>query len=389
MIDWLNTIDWCLVGALVVLTVYQLYFYLRILAAPLRNSRPSANEKDAAETTERPGVSVIVSARNEAARLKPFLQALLEQDYPLFEVIVVNDASEDETALVLQEYSLLYPRLQTTFVPLEARVRSSKKLALTLAVKHAKYEYLLLTDADCRPESKSWISEMMQGFVHNGQQEDTSIEVVLGYSPYFPEDKGINRLLRYDTLFNGLHYMGRALTGHPYMGVGRNLMYRKSLFERNHGFAGLINFRAGDDDLFINKVATGKNTTVVCTPGSVVWSLPKTSFRDWWLQKRRHLSVAPHYRFASKMLIGLEPMARGLWYAILIAAFVIGSAPVALLAWSLLIIRLLTQLIVVNLSARRFGEPGFGLEIVWYDICLPILTAMLMFTQRKKNYSRW
>ena len=388
MIEWLDIVDWCLVGALVVLTAYQLYFYLRIIAAPWRHSRRVKPDTEDAKA-DLPGVSVILSARNEAARLKPYLQSLLEQDYPLYEVIVVNDASEDDTAVVLQEYSLRYPRLQTTFVPVEARVRSSKKLALTLAVKHAKYEHLLFTDADCRPESRHWIREMVQGFCRHEQQDDPSVEVVLGYSPYFPSGECVNRIIRYDTLFNGLQYLGRAITGHPYMGVGRNLMYRKSMFERHHGFAGLINFRAGDDDLFVNRVANSKNTTVVCTPGSVVWSLPKTSFHDWWLQKRRHLSVSPHYRFASKMLVGLEPMTRGLWYAALIAAFVIGAAPVALLAWALLVIRMITQLTVVNLSARRFGEPGFGLEMIWYDMCLPILTAVMMLTQGKNKYSRW
>ena len=213
------------------LFVLQIYWYARYMCAPARKLRKSqSNDERSTTNDQQPGVSVILCAHNEGDNLEHYLQALLTQDYPTYEVIVVNDGSEDNTQDVIDRYMVADVRLHTTFVPRDARVRSTKKLALTLAAKSAQYDYLLLTDADCRPESRHWIAEMMAGFAQH------STDIVLGFGAYFYQEGHINRLVRYDTLFNGLHYLGAALCGHPYMGVGRNLAYRKHLFFESGGF---------------------------------------------------------------------------------------------------------------------------------------------------------
>ena len=215
-------------GALALLFMLQVYWYSRYMAAPARKMRKDrksqmTNDKCQMSNDEVPGVTVILCAHNESDNLSHYLQALLTQDYPTYEVIVVDDGSEDNTREVVERYSTQDPRLHMTFIPMGARVGSTKKLALTLGAKAAQYDWLLLTDADCRPESNHWISAMMA---------QASKDIVLGFSPYFYEKGHVNRLVRFDTLFNGLHYLGAALCGHPYMGVGRNLAYRKSLFFR-------------------------------------------------------------------------------------------------------------------------------------------------------------
>lgn len=256
--------EWILTGAMGLLFVCQLYYYIRYMAGVQRRVRHQEKKRfrwketaGAAETEAQqplPGVSVVICARNEGQNLQAYLQALCSQKYPEFEVIVVNDASEDDTQLVLEHYSKLFRNLRLSFVPNDAWVRSSKKLALTLAAKAAKYDYLLLTDADCRPESPYWIEEMMKGF----RSEDT--EVVLGFGGYFEENSRVNRLIQYDTIFSSMQWLGMAMSRHPYMGVGRNLAYRKSTFFGNKGFSGILGQRAGDDDLFVNKVANRHNT---------------------------------------------------------------------------------------------------------------------------------
>ena len=326
---------------------------------------------------------MIVCARNEGYNLEAYLQALLTQDYPLFEVIVVDDSSEDNTSSVIDRYISMDTRVRTTFVPHEARVGSSKKLALTLGAKAAKYDYLLLTDADCRPESTHWISAMTSGFDRPGA------EVVLGYGAYFKDRGEINRMVRFDTLFNGLHYMGAALCGHPYMGVGRNLAYKKTLFFESGGFSHLMTERAGDDDLFVNRVATGRNTAVVVSRESLTWSVSKHTWREWLLQKRRHLSVSPRYRFATKFRLGVEPMTRGIFYALLIAAGICGSPMVWIVAAALFAVRLLMQILIIDISAWRMGLSMFGLSILWYDICLPLVTLYILITQPFRPKQRW
>ena len=376
------TAEWVLLAVLAVVWLYQLCFWTVCMAAVLHR-RCRLREGRVVLPIRRPPVTVVVCARNEGVNLEAYLQMLLTQDYPEYEVIVVNDASEDNTREVVEHYQHRYPNLRMTFVPQEARIRSSKKLALTLAVKAARYDHLLLTDADCRPESVHWIDEMMHGFTDG-------VEVVLGFGAYFEEPGCLNRLIQYDTLFNGLLYMGRALTGHPYMGVGRNLAYRKNTFFGHKGFAGLLDQRAGDDDLFVNKVATRRNVNVAVTTDSLTWSVPKHRWKDWLQQKARHLSVSPRYKASSKLMLTFEPFTRALFYGMIIAIGCIASWPVQAAAGVLLLTRWLWQSIILTRSAHAFGLRGFGLTVLWYDICLPVLNLLLMLHHKLfRRHIRW
>jgi len=434
-----SLLDWLMLGGLAAVFLYQLYFYIRYMAGVQRRVRhqskgrfrwnvkkqarkaqkaaeKAAQEAEAARqaaieaaekaglelaepetaTTpqphpqnpaEKPGVSVVVCARNEGDNLQHYLHSLVCQNYPTFEVIVVNDASEDNTQLVLDHYQKNFRNLHITFVPADAMVRSSKKLALTLAAKASHYDYLLLTDADCRPESPDWITEMMAGFC----QPET--EIVLGYGGYFEEPYRVNRLIQYDTVFCAMQYLGMAMSGHPYMGVGRNLAYRKDTFFRNRGFAGQLGQRAGDDDLFVNKVCNAANTEVVLTPKSYTWSVPKRTFEQWRIQKYRHLSVSPSYKLASKLRLGFEPLTRGLWYALLIAAVVLAilglvSPVTAFVGAALFIARLVWQMGMMNRAGHIFGMSGFGIEVLWFDIFLPLNNLFMLIRHRLHRHQQ-
>lgn len=378
MLASLSHIDYCLLGALVLLLGYQCYFYLRYIGIANRWQRRHAATTIVAKS-EWPKVSVIVCARNEQRNLQDYLHALLTQDYPCYEVIVINDGSEDDTQIILERYTQQAKQLYTTFVPRDARVISSKKLALTIGAKAANYDHLLLTDADCRPVSRHWISEMMSGFAN------PSTEVVLGYGAYFDKPTVLSSLISYDTLFIALQYMGMAAAGKPYMGVGRNLAYKKETFFSHDGFRGMLGESSGDDDLFVNKVSNKENTAIVCSQASVTWSAPKTSWQEWIHQKRRHLSVSPRYRKNSKWRLGIEPMTRGLFYALLITIALCGSSIAVGIAMVIGWLRLVIQLIVINTSAHRMGTRLFGIEIVAYDIILPIVSLWLLVSQRLRK----
>lgn len=381
-----NPLGCGLLGIMLVVVIHQLYFYLRYIRKGAKVSPLASREN----TQPLPGVSVIVCARNEETNLQDYLHTLLNQDYPTFEVIVVDDGSEDNTHTILEQYSQQSHRLYHTFVPYGARVISSKKLALTIGIKAAHYNYILLTDADCRPESRNWIREMVNGF----NKEET--EIVLGFGPYFEKKGVLNKLICYDTLFSGLQYMGMAKSGHPYMGVGRNLAYRKDTFFANKGFQGLLCERAGDDDLFVNKIATKNNTSVICNPDALTWSPPKRTWHEWLHQKRRHLGVSPHYRLQSKMRIAAEPFSRGLVYLFLIFCIAhscsIGQWIIAAIAVGLWLIRLLIQLIIINLATKRLHMRGVGIDIIFYDIALPLINLFILATQpllRQKQQIYW
>ena len=399
-----HIIDYVLLGTLALLFLVQLYWYSRYMAAPARKLRKEKKNDSQLSilNSQLPGVTVILCAHNESENLSHYLQALLTQDYPVYEVIVVDDGSEDSTREVIESYMVRDERLHMTFVPYGARVRSTKKLALTLAAKAAQYDYLLLTDADCVPESKHWISRMMAGFKQSPITHHPS-EIVLGFSPYFEEQGHINRLVRFDTLFNGLHYLGAALCGHPYMGVGRNLAYRKALFFESGGFTHMMDNRAGDDDLFVNHVATKANTAVVLSRDSYVWSLSKKTMKEWWQQKRRHLSVSPSYRGVTQFRLTLEPLTRGLFYVAVIATIVYACLTYNIQAlhlqfgmWELLmcsavgvfLARWIIQTSILNVSARRMGLKRFNMfSILWFDIALPLVNLyMLLVPKRMKKW---
>ena len=199
-------------------------------------------------------------------------------------VVVVNDASDDETIFLLEDLARQYSHLKIVTITQDLNFFKGKKFPLAIGIKSASHDHLLLTDADCSPAGKDWIRSMASGFSEGR-------EVVLGYGKYTEQPGFLNKIIRYETAFTALQYFSLALWGMPYMGVGRNLAYRKKLFIENRGFTSHYNVSSGDDDLFINKVANKKNTAVQFAAGSYTLSAPKTTVRSWWNQKRRHLTT--------------------------------------------------------------------------------------------------
>ena len=357
-------------GILCLAFFYQLYFYLRYVNGVLR-LRSRINKDKIDFLTEQPPVSVIICAKDEADNLRQFLPFVLQQEYPDFEVIVINDGSTDETDSLLNDLSVEYQNLRTTFVPVGANNLSTKKLGLTLGIKAAKNELLLFTDADCMPEDNKWIARMARNF-----SQDT--EFVLGYGAYLNKKGFLNRLITYDTLFIALQYMGMAIARKPYMGVGRNMGYRKTTFFANKGFASNLNLISGDDDLFVNKASNKQNTKVEIAPDSITWSKPNTTFSGWFFQKERHLSVSSYYKGSSKFRLAFEPMTRGLFYLALILTCIVGNLITLIAAAVLFVTRLVIQLIIVNKSSRHFGERKYLFTLPLFDIFLPLINLYLL-----------
>jgi len=371
-------------GVLCLAFFYQLYFYLRYMNGVLR-LRSRINKDKISFLTEQPPVSVIICAKDEADNLRQFLPFILQQEYPDFEVIVINDGSTDETQTLLNNLSVEYQNLRTTFVPVGARNLSTKKLGLTLGIKAAKNELLLFTDADCMPEDNMWIARMARNFT-------PETDFILGYGAYLNKKGFLNRLITYDTLFIALQYMGMAIARKPYMGVGRNLAYRKNTFFINKGFASNLNLISGDDDLFVNKASNKKNTKVEIAPDSITWSEPNKTFSGWFYQKERHLSVSSYYKASSKFRLSLEPFTRGLFYAALILSFVVGNLITLIASAVLFITRLILQLAIVNKSSAHFGERKYLLTLPVFDIFLPLVSLYILtvgrITSRGKSV-RW
>jgi len=253
-----------------------------------------------------PPMSVIVAAKDEAEHLKEYIPLWLEQDYPAFELVIINDRSVDETEEILRRWEH-HPQVKIVHIPFQEwkTFIGNKKYALTMGIKAARYDHLLFTDADCRPASDRWIRYMASRF-------EGGKEIVLGYGKYERRKGWLNLLVRYETLLTGMQYLGFALRKIPYMGVGRNLAYTKELFFRNDGFKNHFEILSGDDDLFVNENATPENTAVCIRPEAHTVSEPPAEWKQWFRQKVRHYSTARYYRFKHRFLLGLYALTRWL-----------------------------------------------------------------------------
>ncbi len=353
----------------------QLFYYLFFYLAPgifRHEVRPEGM----------PPVSIIICARNEEENLRKFLPAVLEQDYPDFEVIVVNDCSEDNTYSVVGEYLKKYPGLRISDITRDPKFTHNKKFAQFIGIKAAKNEILLFTDADCYPESDKWIEAMVSNF-------SDKTDFVLGYGGYDSYKGLLNKYIRYDCMTIAMQYTGMAIRRLPYMGVGRNLAYRRSLFFKNKGFGTYSQLVSGDDDLFVNSHAGRNNTIVEINKKAHTRSVPPGNFKELLRQKRRHLTTANYYKLRDKLMLITEPVSRILFYL----SFIILVSELFLLPAVLSIfgIRLIVQIIVLALACRKFNEPHLLVYSIIFDIFSPFLNA-LFYTgkyRQSKRISQW
>lgn len=374
----LTILEYILVSVFGLVLISETFFWLHAMLGIWRHTR-NVGKGRVPFREDQPPVSVIICAHNEDTNIRNYLPAILEQDYPDFEVIVIDDRSTDDTHDILTIYSKKYPNLHITFIPLNAHALSSKKLGLTLGVKAAQHEYLLFTDADCVPESTHWIANMVRNFTEG-------TDFVLGYGAYFEDKSHLSRLISYDTLTIAMQYLGWAELHRPYMGVGRNMAYRKSLFLANKGFAGSLDIQAGDDDLFVNKLANHNNTRIEISRESITWSPAKKTHLDWWQQKQRHLSVSPHYRTGSKFIASWETFARFLFYTSFLLMLYVSKWPFIMAAFFCMVIKLLIQESVINRTARQLGQHRFALwNVFYFDIAIPVANLFALLTHRRRK----
>ena len=273
---------------------------------------------------------------------------LLDQEYPEYEIIVVNDRSDDDTEFYLYELEKQFAGcFRVVTIKKTPDYLNPKKYAVALGIRAAKYEHLLFIDADCRPCSVHWIEKMQSGY-------QSGAEVVLGYSPYAQLKGFLNHLIRYETLLTGIQYLSLANLGKPYMGVGRNLSYTKSCFFKNKGFASHIKTMGGDDDLFVRDAANNSKVSIVIDKEAQTLSIPKKTFWEWIVQKRRHMSVGGRYKAADRRRIGAF-IASNVFFYVLIVILLVLNSHLAILG-ALVGIRYLAVFPVYVSAARRLDE---------------------------------
>jgi len=250
--------------------------------------------------SELPGVSIVIAVKNGSETILKHFKEFISQDYPLYEIIIVNDHSSSEEEKKLEEMVNGFPQVSL----FHSNDQPGKKQALSLGINKAKYELILCTDADCMPAGNDWINSMVT--------HATGHELVLGYSPYKHARGFLNLFVRFETVMTGIQYLSWAMVGRPYMGVGRNMLYPRKLFQQTNPYKDQKNIPYGDDDLWVQQASPTRKVAVNTDKMAHVLSVPAISWNQWFKQKHRHLSAGHYY----KMKVWWQP---GLYALALIA----------------------------------------------------------------------
>jgi len=343
-----------------------------------RSARPKLNE-------ELEPVSIVLCARDAYEYLTELIPALLKQDYPDFEIVVVNDCSDDETEEYLKDLERNEPRVKPVQLKQHLNFFNGKKFPLSMGIKSAKNDLIVLTDCNCMPVNDQWLRSVVNRY-------NTRTEIVIGYSPLVHKKSALNRIMRFDNLQNGLLYLSAALKRHAYMGVGKNLSYRKELFYRNQGFISHYTTSVGEDDLFINQTATKKNTEVLIDAENAILTTPTGNFHLWMRQKASRYSTVSKYDSGSRMYLSLFYVSQFLFYASFIALLALCAKPafaitngavfyIPILAFFFLL-RFGTQLIIYHKASKRLGEKGLLPGLIAYDFLFAFLSPWMRLMGR-------
>lgn len=377
-----NTVELILLSTAGVLLLIQAIYYGGLYNRIHARCKATTRE-EVQFVQEYPPLSVIISAQNESENLRAYLPSILQQDYPAFEVIVINDGSTDETEELLASLEELYPNLYHSFTPDSARYISRKKLSLTLGIKASKHDWLVFTQANCCPVSNQWLRLLARNFTPHTQ-------IVLGYSGYKAGKGWLYKQVAFDNLFTSLRYLGWALVGRPYMGIGRNMAYRKALFFAHKGYSTHLGLQRGEDDLLINQLATRHNTRVETHIQATIKMQPIPSYKEWKEEKVSYMATSRHFKGIQRGVLGLETTSRLLFYAATVGAVVMGILSahwlvvgMAGLAW---VLRYIMQAVVINKTAMDVGDTSrYYLTLPVWDLLQPAQSILFKIYRRYRG----
>lgn len=360
--------------AFCLITLIQLFYYLFFFI------RLAFYKKKARHTSQTHPVTVIICARDEAANLAKNLPGALVQQYnTTHEVIVVDDNSFDDTKYLLEEFQKTFKHLNPILLKQEAKFIPGKKFPLSIGIKTAKYEIVLLTDADCVPASEFWIAKMQETY-------DENTEIVLGYGAFHKKSGLLNKWIRWEAFHSALQYLSYALSGNTYMGVGRNLSYKKTIFFRHKGFSAHNHVSSGDDDLFINMAATKQNTKINIDADAFTLSEPAKNWGQYRKQKTRHYSTAKFYKPLHKFLLGMYSFSHFLFYPLLAASLVLFNWQMALMVFG---VRFVLQGMVYFLSMKKLKEKDLFPLFLLFDVAMFFYYLIFAFALIKKPSKTW
>lgn len=380
----ISVYGWIIVGLYFLFFIIQLFYYLYLFRKPYQHATKGDESDDDSTNSEKklPGISIIITAKDEAENLRKNLPSILNQDYSNYEVVVVDNGSTDSTSDVLNGFKQSYPNLYTTYIPVESEKVNSKKLALTIGIKAAKHDILLFTEPDTKPFTRKWVYEYSRAFSKDK-------DIVLGACQIEMDKSFSNKFILFDNLFFGVKYLSFALINKPYMGVGRNMAFRKKLFFDNKGFSSILNIEDGEDNVFINKIVTKENTAVIISEESMTVSNVINRFSTWRSAKTKYLTTQKYLTSNATSILAFEEFSRYSFYSLFIILSVIGvlSSVYSLLFFAILLflIRYSVQSIIINKNSKLYNAGRFYFTLPLFDLLAPFVNHMFLNYEAKRD----
>lgn len=368
-----DTILFSLLAIFALSTFVQLIYYWVFYSGIAYNSHSRVNENS-------DGVSVVICAMYEYHNLQRNLPHILEQKYHSFEVIVVNDKSDDESDLLLESLARQYDHLTIVHMDSNLNFFKGKKFPQSIGIRSARYDTIILTDANCRPASSYWISRIMSSFKEN-------TEVVLGYNSLEKGQAMLNRIIRYDHLTNAIRFLSFAKRGIPFNGTIKNIAFKKELFLKQNSFMDMYDMRAGDDEKFINKAVRRKNTVVQIHPESHMISFPKTRYGNWVDMKKKQKAGTHYFRFFHKFILGLFVCSQYLFFLSFMALVI--SNYMLYYVLGIFLLRELSHVLIFKNSMNKLREQNLLLTSLLGEFYMLLISPYLWLSGRTTKTGKW
>lgn len=361
--------------SLIVLFIHYPILYLR----PARRFRASQSN----ETPKKlPPVSVILIVHNDAMWLRENLPYLLEQDYPNYELVVVDFVSQDDTSDVLKICSNHYALLKTVQFRQDVNSYRGKKYPLSIGIKSAQNDIILLSEPECVPKDFNWVRRMVEGYAN------PETKIVLGYCGIRQKKSLFNALQVYDNLVYYLRFIAAALSGHPYTGNSCNLSYRRSFFFDHGAFYKHLSIAQGADDIFVNQNATHDNTAVILAPDSFTLTDAQPTLAKWMHKRRERTATRRFYSIRQKLQLIIYPLTVCLFYTSIVMLFINHLMPWQILA-GVVALDWIWQIYMMHFATKHFGVKVLHWFAPLFEIYFIIANTILALTplSLKKRHS--
>lgn len=366
-----------LAGFLLLMFGVQLYYYIFVYG----RISGYKNNRRAVTLDREPPVSVVVPLFSEDySFVEERLPLILAQAYPDFEVVIVYVGHDTDFYEDLTRLKQSFPQITMTKIHLDPRFPISRKMALNVGIKSAHYEHLIFTSTDAIPQTDRWLTLMAKGFMRG--------EIVVGYCGIERRKGFANYLMRTWRMMHSAQWLARAVRNRAYRGTLHNLGFTKRLYFGVNGFDHL-NMNIGEDDLFMQRVMTRDNVSVILSPRATLREKTWGGLGWWMSQLRYYGSSFRFYPSGVKSYVRWELGSRSLFFLTAICGLAVMPLEYKLGVAFLVLLRYGIVAWEVRRIARRLGEERIAGRYFLYDLLSPLWAAALGIMLLRRDDRVW